>query len=188
MFKSVLALMIVGLFATSAMARDDEYAVEQALRFKSAFKKLTVAAEQTQFNYFGVFMKRMEESVDKFRDVIVEHPEPNDEGVAAFLDVYNGMLKDIVSDLKVLVSEKTRMTSDEFDRWLGSWKSIKSVVTTCLLAFTEDSMKSFAKLAFVVVELFVMTIVSLVEDVQTITSPLATVESFILVIAELVMG
>ncbi len=203
--KTFLAfLIIVIIFAsTSSYSRQSE---EKAQRFQTWLKKLSIAAEQTHCDYIAVFIKRMEENVYRFQDALEEHPwgiqvsllggpvqpffltKKNDEAAAAFIDVYNGMHRDIVDDLRVVVAEKTRMTSDKFERWLASWKAIKDIVSIIVLAFTQTELKPFVKVAFAIVEMFVMTMVSLVEDFVAVDDPLATVESFILVIAQIVMS
>ena len=185
--NAIEAIQISGENHLSIVKRSAERTTASAYRFQAVFHKLAVAAADAKFVYFGVLMRHFEENILKFKDVVLRNPGgPSVQGLTEFANVHSDMLKDIVAELRVQIVEKGRMTSAQFDQWYAKWTSIKAVTTISLLTFFGNASKS--RVFFMMAEVFLMTIIALVEDFQTADNALSTIESLVPIIAELVMN
>ena len=153
-------------------------------RIVETFQKLTKIAEEAKFTYFGVFASNIADYTEKYRDNL-NSDETHSETIHRVLNGFNSMQRDIFAQLREKAAEKSRMTTAQFDQWQGKWATTKAVTTVVLLTLFGTS--ELAKVYFAFVETFVMLIIALVEDFQTTDNALKTVESLVLVLADLVM-
>ena len=160
-------------------------AEDSETRMIETFQKLTNIAEEANFTYFSVFASNIAANVENFRDSSTSS-ESSSETIHRVLNSFNSMQRDILAQLREKAAEKSRMTTAQFDQWQGKWASTKAVTTIVLLTLFGTS--EIAKLYFMFAETFVMLIIALVEDFQTADNALKTVESLVLVLADLVMN
>ena len=199
MMKSVLVVMIVSLLANASAKpfdveensnKNDQSDESKKMfeKIQTSYQKMALVAERTNFTYSSIYLRHTAEYVDKFAVYVYDHPLTIVENIDSFLDVYSALQKDMVDDFRVAITEKEGISSGELDKWLASWRSIKSVVLTCLLTLTDANTKPLVKIIYAGIEMTVIQTVAFVRDIRMIKNPLETIQAFVFVIAEYMMS